>query len=293
MSMEVRVWQSFSCNNSGDFKLVARFSDAHKAAAAAKELRTFLSAHGEQIDASFDDEPDESGLEAWERPSQACHDLAAKHGFTWDEFLMWGDDSMAEDLPHVEAVGETLVVYHTYCGGFGDDLPKYFEALGSEAVEEDGPPALSVRFPLTSDGARAVADELAGYFARADDSTAPRYLYEWPSPPWTSTGSMTGHVDQVAFYDDGQTAGFHLPFDISNLDALRAYLSEHGVDGFTIALEDPDLRNLFRAVARGKCPECAVGGLTLMAAAEHGTDEDQLACPRCGGMFGLASIAVE
>lgn len=292
MTVEVRIWRSFSCNNSGDFKLVARFKDVASAAAAAEELRAFLSAHAEQVDASWDDEPDESGREGWERPSKACHDLAAKHGFSWDEFLMWGDDGLSGDLPSVEVADKTLVLYHSYCGGFGDDLPKYFQALGAGAEEEDGAACISFRFALGSDAARGVADELAAYFARVDDPEAPRYLYEWPPAPWGAS-RMTGRADQVAYYDDGKSVGVHLPIDISDLPALRTYLEERGIGELTISLEEWANRDLFRTVAKGKCPECAVAGLTLMAAAEHGTDEDQLACPRCGGMFGLASIAVD
>ena len=36
--MELHVWQSFSCNNSGSYYLVARFDNADKARASAAEL---------------------------------------------------------------------------------------------------------------------------------------------------------------------------------------------------------------------------------------------------------------
>jgi hypothetical protein len=38
-TMELRVWQSFSCNNSSSFRMVARFADA-TAAADSKTTKT-------------------------------------------------------------------------------------------------------------------------------------------------------------------------------------------------------------------------------------------------------------
>jgi hypothetical protein len=38
--MAIQVWNSFSCNNSSSYRLVARFTDAGKAKDAAAELAT-------------------------------------------------------------------------------------------------------------------------------------------------------------------------------------------------------------------------------------------------------------
>jgi len=291
--MEVRIWQSFSCNNSSSYKLVARFKEAKLAEAAAEELRAFFAEHAQQIDDSFDDG---QGFTLADEPTPAALALAEKHGVTWKDGLIWGDESPTYWLPTVAAVGPSLMIYHGYCGGFGDDLPKVLAALGAECEPEDtGQVAISVRFSTASPEARAVADELAPYFAQAAAEDRSIYLNEWPiQPPWQPKGDPGyDEWDQVAFFDDGQTCGFVTPFHLDDVSALRGYLEGKGVSNYHIELDEEDAFARYQAVSMGHCPECDVGGLRFLDAAEHGTESDQVACPQCGGMFDIGAIEVE
>ena len=45
--MTIRVWSSYSCNNSSSYRLVARFADAARAKAIGSELAELLSGLGE------------------------------------------------------------------------------------------------------------------------------------------------------------------------------------------------------------------------------------------------------
>ena len=67
--MELRVWQSFSCNNSSSYRLVARFGDPKSAAEAETELRAFFSEHAKQVD----DEMEANDYEFSDKPSPAAN----------------------------------------------------------------------------------------------------------------------------------------------------------------------------------------------------------------------------
>ncbi len=291
--MEVRIWQSFSCNNSSSYKLVARFKEAKLAEAAAEELRAFFAEHAQQIDDSFDDE---RGYMLDDAPTPAAEALAQKYGVTWEDGLTWGDESPTYWLPSVAAVGPSLMIYHGYCGGFGDDLPKVLAALGAECQPEDSEqPAVSVRFSVQTPEARAVADELAPYFAQAVDEERSVYLNDWPiQPPWQPKGDQgVDEWDQMAYFDDGETCGFVTPFHLDDVTSLRGYLEEKGVGDYHIELDEKDAFARYQAVAQGHCPECDVAGLRFLDAAVHGTEGDQVACKQCGGMFDITAIEVE
>ena len=86
--MTVQIWQSYSCNNSSSYRLVARFATAADARAASAELDTLLAAHAREIDAR----------DGYRRePSAVQRDLAAKYGFTWSEVISWGDECRSCD----------------------------------------------------------------------------------------------------------------------------------------------------------------------------------------------------
>ena len=130
--MEVRVWQSYSCNNSSSYRLVARFANASSATETAAELGAFFAEHATQMDEVIEaadyEFPDESPA--------AAQALAKKYGFEWKNVLSWGDEGLQGDEPAIATEGDVLVVYHTYCGGFGEELPLYLSARGATAVEE-------------------------------------------------------------------------------------------------------------------------------------------------------------
>lgn len=138
--MTIKIWNSYSCNNSSSFRLVARFEDPDTAEAVAAELTQFFATHAKEMDAAMaeGDFPDESP------PAAAA--LARRYGFTWSHVLGWGDDVQEGDEPSVSAEGNVLVVYHTYCSGFSD-VPAYLRARGAALDPETHvAPTLSALF---------------------------------------------------------------------------------------------------------------------------------------------------
>ena len=63
--------------------------DTDAAKSSALELREFLQAHGEQVDAASAESE-----YAYEDPTKAGLALAAKHGFEWTGYLGWGDEGL-------------------------------------------------------------------------------------------------------------------------------------------------------------------------------------------------------
>jgi hypothetical protein len=276
--VEVRVWQSFSCNNSSSYRLVARFADPKKAAEAKAELDKFFETHAEEMDNAADSS---DFFARPYRPLPAAAGLANKYGFKWKQALIWGDDALSNDLPTVATEGDVLVVYHSYCGGFGKELPLVLKARGAKDVEreEDGDPTVSVLFAIPPGGAK-LAKDLAKAFSSADEEG---YL-EDVKMPW-SRRELYG---QGVLFNDGKTIGFCLDIDADDFDKLKAWLTKNKVKNPSIRLCEYGDMKKFRAIANAKC-ECG-GALEYLDPRIHKTPTEQLACSACGGMFEVSTF---
>lgn len=139
--MQVRIWQSFSSNNSSNYRLVARFGDATKASEVAAELQVLRGERG----------------------------LPEALGFVWEDWFPYG----REDEPTAAAEGEVLAVYHSYCLGFPEEFTAWLRARGAEVEPQSGlPPQLSVFFRLPP-SSEALQRELHDIFARAPSEKPP------------------------------------------------------------------------------------------------------------------------
>jgi hypothetical protein len=288
--MEIRVWQSYSCNNSSSFRLVARFSDPKKAGEAAVELKQFFKEHAKQADKAMDEAFGDGGDEnAWPPPAtKACEALAAKYGFKWKEWLGWGDDSLVGDEPEVVASDGTLVIYHGYCGEFPKEVTTYLKARGATKIDEDeDAPEVSVLFKIPSNG-KKLEDSLTKLFAQAANT---EYLNDWTKqPPWSGGDQPDDESKNVAFFSDKKTIGFYLPIQPNQLEKLKKYLAKNGVDNPSIRLCEFSDRKKFQAIAGAQCEACGEL-LSYIDPRTHKIDSEQLACDKCGGMFDLAAIA--
>jgi len=284
--MEIRVWRSFSCNNSSDYYLVASFDSPAKAAEVAAELAPLLAAHAKQKDKMFQDDV------RWDAPSPIQVDTAKKYGFDWNEYLGWGDGGLAGDEPSVAVNGSDVVLYHSYCGGL-DAVGTYLTGRGGTvSSEEQGCPTLAVRFQLAPGAAGKTAHrELSEFFSQGESS------YE--TSDWKNRGPWKGKhrlpyaevSEQVFWWCDGASGGFSLPFDIGDLGALRTYLGGKGFADYRISLSDEELPRKLKILGKiDKCPECKSTELKLFEA-DDSMPEDQIACGSCGGMFSLSTMA--
>jgi hypothetical protein len=274
--MEIRVWKSFSCNNSSSYRLVARFADPAVARDVATELSAFFTTHAQQMDALMEDG------DLPEEPTAAASELATKYGFEWKELLTWGDEMLAGDEPSVMAEGDTLVVYHTYCGGFGDDVPKYLQARGAREVhkEDRSSPKVSVLFRLPEGVNAALQEDLDKLFEQIPDDEQP-FDAEPFTAPWPLERECYG---SASFFRDAKTVGLYFPIDPRDLSGLKTWLAARGIENPSIRLCEGADEKRFAAIAAARCSACK-GPLEYLDPRVHGIEKEHLACAACGGMF--------
>jgi hypothetical protein len=158
--MKIRVWKSFSSNNSSSFHIVARFATAQLAEQVADELREFFEAHSA--------EPGNSPL------SVAMVELAIAHDFEWGEVdLGWAEDWQYE-TGRLDVDGDRVLIYHPYCLGI-DGIKPYLEARDAEEISgQHGEPRLAVLFRLAENGHAAQQHAaLEAFFAKAGNAVGP------------------------------------------------------------------------------------------------------------------------
>lgn len=283
--MTVRIWQSYSCNNSSSYRLVARFSNAAAARAASDELDAFLAAHAEEIDAR----------DGYRRePSAVQRDLAAKYGFTWNDVIVWGDEGLVGDEPDLIVHDDTLVVFHSYCGGgLGDGVPKFLEARGATVGAPDrGDLQVSVLFSAKPGVDPQLDEDLATMFAafdeQDDDPEEPEAPWVEPVPvPWDTKRESYGHV---AVFRDSSTVGLHVAIDPRDLETVETYLTSHQIEKRSIQLDVPANGRWFRAIRKARCRSCD-GALDYLDPRLHDIEAPQLMCRPCGGFYDLGVFA--
>jgi hypothetical protein len=263
----IRIWQSFSCNNSSNYRLVARFGEPAAAAETERELRAVLAEHAAEAKASTN-RNDESFAIAL---------LAETYGLADDELAMRGVGTL-EDV-EVSALGEVLVVYHDYCLGFGDGFRAYLKARGALRINENAanPPQLSVLF--AHPGSAALDLQLDALIAQNTDSGKTAFVTPWGTAP------RRGRL--FAFRDAG-TVGIHFQLTPHEIPAVRAWLDEHGVTASLQWCETDDW-HLFRKVAQARCTACS-GMLQYLDPRIHDIEKPQLVCAPCGGLYDLEAF---
>lgn len=281
--MELRAWRSFSCNNSSSYRLVARFADAATAADVANELRTFFEEHAKEVDAS------EGGYWEDSEPSEAAKGLSAKYDFEWKEPLGWGDEMLEGDEPSVSTVGDALVVYHTYCGGFGSDIRTYFEKRGARRVEKEtrSAPSVSLMFRRPESPSAELTEDLKALFAPLQEEEQPI-----DAEPFKAPFVNRECYGQASGFDDGKTIGLHVPLAPEDYDALKSWLAKHGIEGYSMRVcEDGDAER-FATIAAARCKACQAP-LEYLDPSAHDIATPHLACTACGGMFELSAFEGE
>lgn len=268
--MTVKIWNSYSCNNSSSYRIVARFASPQAAEAVAGELRAFFPVHAAEIDQRDDYS---------EEPSEAQLAMGAKHGFTWDESLYWGDGGLVGDEPDVFVRDNVLIVQHTYCGGF-DDLTGLLETFG--ATEADEQDARTVNVSLLFKAPRGTSPELDadldGLFEKLGAAKSDRYFEV--KPPWADH-EVYG---SAAYFRDSSTVGIYLPLDPRDLASLDRWLADRQVDKPSVVIEDRGDLARFDAIAKATCTACS-GSLDYLDPRLHDIETPQLVCKPCGGLY--------
>jgi hypothetical protein len=286
--MTIKIWQSYSCNNSSSYRLVARFADHATAQAAATDLDTFFKAYAIEMDALVEAN-DYTWPDKW--PPGAV-EFAKKHGFAWGrDILGWGDTGLTEDEPEIAVEDEVLLVFHSYCGGgFGKGVPAYLEVRGATEVEREtsGAPVITILFPYAG-GNKTLDRELKELFAQIDpedgeEAGSGRDIDDLKTPWKGRDGYGT-----AAVYRDAKTVGMVLPFEPRDLPNLRAWLTKRGITKPSIRLCEYADEEKLAAIAGAKCEACA-GALELWHPRLRDVETEQMACISCGGMYEIATF---
>ncbi|MEZ4362397.1 MAG: BRCT domain-containing protein [Kofleriaceae bacterium] len=251
--MQVQLWNSFSCNNSSDYRLVARFADAKTAEKMGAELTKFFAEYAEELDQILEDTDYEFPDEA---PPKAVA-FGKKYGITFKEPLSWGDEGLSGDEPQVAVAGSTLAIYHTYCGGFGADLPKLLKKAGAKVeAEEREAPDLACSFSLPPGKAgEKLAAELVAFL---DQGKKFEQICDFEiEAPWTGQRLMYEEGSRVIWASDGTKFAFAMPFDITGFENLKKYLTKHKAKDVSIELGDAKARAAIEKLAKASAPTAA------------------------------------
>jgi hypothetical protein len=259
----IKVWQSYSCNNSSGFRLVARFTDAAVARETAAELAEFFEAQ-----AKIDSNRYEDG---------ALSTLSRTYGFDWQD----GSSGRSRG-PYVCAEGEVLIVYFEYCLGLGPGVPAYLLDRGAARVEPERSHLevqISMLFRAVPGVDPRLDEDIAMLIAQGTGRVAPLRA------PWSSGIESNGGL--VCFRDAG-TVGLYVPVDPEDLPAVKAWLAGHGIEA-VVRIEEPADATLFELLAAARCTACH-GLLEYLDPRLHDIETPQLVCKPCGGLYELATF---
>lgn len=254
----IKIWQSYSCNNSSAYRLVARFADAARAKAVAFELAGLLD--------EFDTH--DGGFQA----------LAQLYGLPWDD-QGWGGP---EDGPFVLSDDTTLFVHHDYCLGFGPGVPAYLRERGAVEVGEESWSDLHVSVLFRSSPDPRLAAELDALSALLVDN--PERTVTQFEAPWVKQGTS----GKLAMFRDAGTVGLFFPIDARDVEHLRAWFAERGIEP-VMRVEDYADQDLFVALAAARCRSCDAA-LEYLDPRLHDIETPQLVCKACGGLYDLATF---
>ncbi len=248
----IKLWHSYSCNNSAAYRLVARFPDAAIAAEVAAELDEFFVAqetvgnHG--------------------RNAGPLATLAQTYGEP-----DWIDNGSGE--PGVFAQDEVVVVYHTMCLGMGPGVAAYLEDRGG-IPERASAAHLQLSVVVRVEAIEASrADEIAEVFARIVARTVKQ-------TPWGRFAP-----DQLVWFRDPKTIGVTLPIRGDEVVAFKAWLA---IEDAVYRIDHHDDRDLFAALAAARCTSCN-RKLGYLDPRLHDIETPQLVCG-CGGLYELSTF---
>lgn len=250
----IKVWQSYACNNSAAYRLVARFADAAAAAEVAAELDEFCVAQEQ--------------ARSHRRRTTALSTLARTYGNP-----EWTDHSSGN--LGVFAQGDLVVVYHTMSLGLGPGVAAYLEDRGGKPERESAwTLQLSVLFRI--EGSR---DEQLAVFEAIFDAEKQQLT---AAPPWARF-PPSGHA---VWFRDGGTVGLFFPANGCDVVAFKAWL---GIDDAVIRIDRYDDRELFAALAAARCASCD-RKLDYLDPLLHDIEAPQLVCRPCGGLYDLSTF---
>ena len=243
----IKIWHSYSCNNSSSYRLIARFATHELATAVGAELIELV-----------------TGLE--DRRNSGLQALSCVYGFDWSGYGSADELSATVD-------GELLIVHHEWCLGMGPGLPAYLTERGGTLGHATAASVqVSVLFRCSPDP--RLDEALATITAQPVGEINP---FEAPWVERRERGTFT-------FYRDAGMVGLWFPTDPRDLVRLRDWLEEHSVERPVILLDSFEDRQLFTALATARCTACGTT-LEYLDPRLHDIESPQLVCRPCGGLY--------
>lgn len=266
----IKIWSSYSPNNSSSCRLVARFDDHRVARETAVEIATFLVEHIRENHGHWQSGP-------------ALDAFAAKYGLPVDGVLDWSSHLHVDNEPEIATEHGVLVIYHYYCQGF-EHLATMLQAKGATVEKEayGGLPAISVLARSRPGDNRQLDDALADVFDHIDHLPARTGgQHARFRAPWSVHEER---FDQASYFRDAGALGMFLSCEPHTLPMLEQWLANHGI-------EQPSLRwcewgdeALFRAIQRARCTACQ-GAVEYLDPRIHDIETPQFICRTCGGLY--------
>lgn len=273
----IRIWQSYSCNNSSSYRVVATFTDAATAASVEKELDELMPIHAAEVDARG---------EYLDEPTAATRALGDKYGFVWGDLMAWGTGPLIHDQPNIFVEDTVLIVQHTYCGGgLGSGLDAYLEARGATVSSEDSSDVMVSLIFRTPRKIDYLDDELAKMFEQRGEDPDD-FSVEPLSAPWDMDEEAYG---DFTYFRDAGTVGLHFPLDPRDLQHIKNWLRLRGIDQYVIRIQHGDDKLDFEAIRKARCTSCG-GALEYLHPALHDIESPQLVCKPCGGLYEVSAF---
>lgn len=255
----IKLWQSYACNNSSAYRIVARFADAATARETTDELEAHFAAHAKN----------------WGWQNSPLTVLARSYGSDWT------DGSMGK--PGVVVEDEVMVVYHSMCLGMGPGIPAYVtDRSGTPERETSSDIQVTSMFRIDPSIDPQRYDELIVIFASQVDHEKAVLLLK---PPWASAKA----VGNAVWFRDPGTIGLHFPIKPVDIDGFKRWLAGFGIDDAVFRIEDRSDRELFEKLAAVRCTACN-GKLEYLDPRLHDIETPQLMCRPCGGLYDLTAF---
>ena len=226
--MKIYEWNSYSCNNSSDIRLVAKFKSEQKAQQMFEELTFFLEEHAVEYDKKRDD-----GIFVYPgEATEVAKRFGQKYNHEWTQPMLWGDDRLEGDEPEVGVLNNSLILHHTYTSSFGSDLGQVFKNAGAtEVAQYGGAPIIFVEAIFKEEN--NLERELVDLFEQRHHTDIDGWKF-----PWELKDELRCEND-LSFVNEITKCSFILNLPVTEFSGLKTYL-KHNAKSFSMRLASPE-----------------------------------------------------
>jgi hypothetical protein len=247
------VWTARASNNSGDWTIAARFSDADTARTVAAGLRE-LARHHEAFLSSDEGQTFIQGNDFdGSIPTPPLREYGRAHGFDWSAAgtgLWWEEDGCGAPVLTAGAVEDVVVVYHPYCMGLPEQpFRELFRRTGAVAMGywQYGRPAVTIRARGRNDvavqqTALHIRKVRAARYA-SDVEDAPPWGAEARDPRVSSDEDRSARLEsgnhELVVHDDEVRLSLVFENTFAGSVAVEQWLRDQGFEDVRVSVDSP------------------------------------------------------